>query len=113
MMLTVAAIGQARCAAAETSLAYTKLAEGQNPIVFTYYQPAAAPSVQPQPACCAPCAPQVVPAVPAPPLHVNYRPVLPLAPMPETYYAGQGILGQPKLYVPGQPIRNLLRYLGP
>ena len=47
------------------------------------------------------------------PPRVVYRPILPLAPVPETYYTGQGVLGQPKLYVPGQPIRNFLRYLGP
>jgi hypothetical protein len=44
---------------------------------------------------------------------VVYRPILPLAPVPSHYYLGRGILGQPKLYVPGQPIQNLLRYLSP
>jgi hypothetical protein len=33
--------------------------------------------------------------------------------MPETFYVGRGILGQPKIYVPNQPIRNTLRYLSP
>ena len=42
-----------------------------------------------------------------------YRPVVPLAPMPGEFQVGQGILGQPKLYVPGQPVRNFLRYLTP
>ena len=29
------------------------------------------------------------------------------------YFHGRGIIGQPKLYVSGQPIRNFLRYLSP
>ena len=33
--------------------------------------------------------------------------------LPKQDYIGRGILGQPKLYVPGQPISNVLRYLGP
>jgi hypothetical protein len=44
---------------------------------------------------------------------VVYKPILPLAPVPSQTYLGRGILGQPKLYVPGQPLRNLLRYLSP
>lgn len=92
------------------------------PTVLTYYQPGAVPSVQPQPTFCNQCGPQVVqqPIVqqqvvqlPVPPPQIVYRPILPLAPQPESYYTGQGVLGQPKLYVPGQPIRNFLRYLGP
>jgi hypothetical protein len=97
---------------------YAIAAPAPYPTVMTYYQPGAVPSVQPQPACCGHCAPQIVqqPVVQqpvAPPPYVAYRPILPLAPVPETYYTGQGVLGQPKLYVPGQPIRNFLRYLGP
>ena len=52
------------------------------------------------------------PQVAYPPYTV-YRPVLPVARMPASYYVGPGVLGQPKLYVPGQPVRNLLRYLSP
>lgn len=33
--------------------------------------------------------------------------------MPPGSYMGQGIVGQPKAYVDGQPMRNLLRYLSP
>lgn len=33
--------------------------------------------------------------------------------MPPGSYLGQGIVGQPKAYVDGQPIRNLLRYFFP
>ncbi len=40
-----------------------------------------------------------------------YRPIYPLAPMPQQYYIGRGSLGQPKVYVPGQPIRNFIRYI--
>ena len=31
--------------------------------------------------------------------------------VPAGYVVGQGLIGQPKLYKPGQPMRNLLRYL--
>ncbi len=33
--------------------------------------------------------------------------------LPEGYVVGRGLLGQPKLYKPGQPMRNFLRYLSP
>ena len=44
---------------------------------------------------------------------VTYRPLVPLVAMPRSYQVGRGILGQVKVYVPGQPIRNALRYLTP
>jgi len=44
---------------------------------------------------------------------VTYRPLVPVVPMPAQYYVGQGLLGQPKLYVPEQPVRNFFRYLSP
>ena len=40
-----------------------------------------------------------------------YQPIVQLQNMPPNAYAGQGIFGSPKLYVDGQPVRNLLRYL--
>ena len=40
-----------------------------------------------------------------------YQPLIALQNMPPSVYPGQGIFGSPKLYVDGQPIRNLLRYL--
>ena len=43
----------------------------------------------------------------------RYRPILPLGSIPENYQVGQGMLGQPKIYVPGQPLRNFVRYLTP
>ena len=42
-----------------------------------------------------------------------FRPLIPNYSMPSVLYLGQGFLGQPKVYVPGQPIRNALRYLSP
>lgn len=42
---------------------------------------------------------------------VTYKPLVPLVPVPQQYYFGRGIVGQPKIYVPGQPIRNFLRYM--
>ena len=50
-------------------------------------------------------------AAPAP--SVPWRPIGNLRSMPENYVVGQGIIGQPKVYVPGQPIRNFFRYIGP
>ncbi len=44
---------------------------------------------------------------------VTYRPLVPVIPMPAQYYLGRGLLGQPKLYVPNQPLRNFVRYLSP
>jgi len=44
---------------------------------------------------------------------MTYRPLVPLMPVPGQYYVGRGVVGQPKVYVPGQPIRNFLRYLSP
>jgi hypothetical protein len=42
-----------------------------------------------------------------------YRPLIPVVSMPSTYTVGRGIIGQPTVYVAGQPIRNFLRYLSP
>lgn len=42
---------------------------------------------------------------------MTYKPLVPMMAVPQQYYFGRGIIGQPKLYVPGQPIRNVLRYL--
>lgn len=42
-----------------------------------------------------------------------YQPVIRLANLPPGTFVGQGILGQPKAYVDGQPIRNLMRYVFP
>jgi hypothetical protein len=55
------------------------------------------------------------PAVCLPPTSVQaLRPVIvaPPAPtVPDGYVVGKGLIGQPKLYKPGQPIRNFLRYI--
>lgn len=45
--------------------------------------------------------------------HSTYKPLRPITPMPAQYRFGRGIVGQPKVYVPGQPIRNFLRFLSP
>jgi hypothetical protein len=50
------------------------------------------------------------PVVAAP---VGYRPIVALRPLPPAYAVGRGIVGQPKVYVPGQPLRNFVRYLSP
>lgn len=40
-----------------------------------------------------------------------YQPLVKLQNMQPSAYPGQGIIGSPKMYVDGQPVRNLLRYL--
>jgi hypothetical protein len=52
------------------------------------------------------------PPIPSDP-RVNYQPIFKLQNLPPGTYMGQGWLGQPKAYVDGQPIRNLLRYVFP
>jgi hypothetical protein len=44
------------------------------------------------------------------PSRSTYSPILALRNLPPGTYVGQGILGQPKAYVDGEPIRNFLRY---
>lgn len=58
-------------------------------------------------------APLLPPAWNAAPATVVYRPLIPIVPMPPNYQLGRGILGQPTVYIPGQPVRNFLRYLAP
>lgn len=51
-----------------------------------------------------------IPAVPVD--ESRLQPVVALRPtVPEESYAGRGILGQPELYVRGQHVRNILRYI--
>lgn len=44
---------------------------------------------------------------------VPWRPLVPIRSMPDNYVVGQGIIGQPKVYVPSQPVRNFIRYITP
>ena len=46
---------------------------------------------------------------------ITYRPVVaaPAALLPAEYRLGAGVFGQPKVYLPGQPVRNFLRSLSP
>jgi hypothetical protein len=74
--------------------------------------PATSVQVLSAPVAPAPLAPIQVAPIQVPPV-VTYRPLVPVTPMPAQYYVGQGLLGQPKLYVPAQPVRNFLRYLSP
>lgn len=98
----------------------TQMVHGeQGKIVWT----AAPPTEYGRPAVVyAPSVPGTLVLPPPPPLTavpvqvgpvVTYRPLVPVVPMPAQYYLGQGLLGQPKLYVPDQPLRNFLRYLSP
>jgi len=60
-----------------------------------------------------PPTPQVVPQYGIGTSQFSYRPLLPIAQQPAVVQVGRGILGQPTVYVPGQPVRNLLRYISP
>jgi hypothetical protein len=44
---------------------------------------------------------------------IVYRPVTAVVPVQTSYYVGSGLIGQPKVYVTGQPVRNTLRFLSP
>ncbi len=46
-----------------------------------------------------------------PAARTTYTPLVRLQNFPPNAWPGQGIIGSPKLYVDGQPIRNLFRYL--
>ena len=78
----------------------------------TVYKPApvvySAPAPVPAPAVTVVARP-VVPAAPV----VSYRPVVPVAVPARPVVVGRGLLGQPEAYVPGQPIRNALRFISP
>lgn len=68
------------------------------------------------------CGPTGVPTYPisaapapyaAPQTAPGARPFVPIARMPNQVYISRGLIGQPVVYVPGQPIRNGLRYILP
>lgn len=55
--------------------------------------------------------PQILPPVAGTTTSTGFRPLFRFRNMPPGSYLGQGVLGQPKAYVDGQPVRNLLRYV--
>ena len=83
------------------------------------YGPAGLAGLQPPAATLPPAlpnagaypAPQAVPPNFAPPQRPVYQPLVQLQNMQPNTYPGKGIVGSPKLYVDGQPVRNLMRYL--
>lgn len=107
VVTTVAALALASAAQAQNTQGWTA-ARGQT--FLAPGQPAptyAQPSTACPPVACEPC------PCPTPPPRYAYRPVYPLFAMPPSYAVGRGLLGQPKLYVPGQPVRNFFRYISP
>lgn len=74
-----------------------------------YLPPTGAPLATVSPAAGPPVI--EVPACPQP--TCAYRPLVTVTAMPPAYEVGRGILGQPKLYVPRQPVRNFVRWLTP
>lgn len=86
----------------------------QPSVVVSESTPAPTPAGQAWPPAVFPPASAPVyahPPQPVPPPVTAYRPLVPVAPPPAQYYLGRGLFGQPKLYVPEQPVRNFLRYL--
>jgi hypothetical protein len=45
--------------------------------------------------------------------YVAYSPIVPIVPAYPNVVVGRGIIGQPKAYVPGQPLRNAIRFITP
>lgn len=43
----------------------------------------------------------------------GWAPLIPISAPPTNYVVGQGLWGQPKVYIPNQPIRNGIRYILP
>ena len=83
----------------------------------TYHSPVAAPLTPSYPPGSAATASGYAGPSPYQPALQSPAPLL-LMPYPAagasgTYYAGRGLIGQPKLYVTGQPLRNALRFLTP
>ena len=90
------------------------------PVNPTYVSPAAQSSTvyyrQPVTYYYAPaanCCPTTAYPYVAPRPVVMFRPIVSLGPMPSTYAICRGIYGQTTVYVPGQPIRNAVRYISP
>jgi hypothetical protein len=60
-----------------------------------------------------PAAPSVFNPYGPPQSNTPWRPLVPIRNMPANYEVGQGLIGQPKVFVPDQPIRNFIRYITP
>ena len=54
---------------------------------------------------------QGIPTNPTVPVTQNYRPLVPVQGVPGGSYVSQGLWGNPRAYVQGQPIRNFWRYV--
>lgn len=78
-----------------------------------YLPPAGAPVASVSPSTIAPGVPPVIEVPGCPQPTCAYRPLVTVTAMPPAYEVGRGILGQPKLYVPRQPVRNFVRWLTP
>jgi hypothetical protein len=130
LIMSLAAKGQAQVYIQPASYSDTYTVT-QQPVYTTTpqtYQPYAAPAAVVQPVApnyaggvyaqpvtygnpCMPC-PCVSPVSYQP--AAAYQPVAaPAAAGCKPYYVGRGLLGQPKLYMPGQPVRNALRFITP
>lgn len=94
---------------------YTAAYRGGSPqiVPVQYYQPSQHAGGVGNGCGCSP-QPQTMFLPPGgPPPSVVYRPAPPVELPPNPYHVGHGIIGQPKLYVTGQHVRNILRYLTP
>jgi len=79
------------------------------PVVHAYYAPAPVVAYSP----VVTYAPVVQPAVAYSPVVTAYSPVVVRRPAVTPYVIGRGALGQAQVYIPGQPVRNALRFVTP
>ncbi len=100
-----------------TAAYYAPASARSTPIVQTYAASPISPGAGYAPANCSGTATTVRYApvtYPSPPTRTfTYRPLIPIQSLPNSSYIGQGIYGQPKAYVDGQPVRNFFRYILP
>ena len=83
--------------------------------VVTYNNPQGVPPANCQPVGVIPAnAPPTLAANQLPqtvPVTQNYRPLVPVRGLPGGSYVSQGLWGNPRAYVNGQPVRNFWRYI--
>ncbi len=90
---------------------------GYQPTAYSCMPPNAGPTFPPGGAVPSSAAPPTLPPNFTPgmytPDNAGYTPLFSLGQENYNVLLGRGIIGQPTVYVPGQPVRNFLRYLSP
>ena len=88
--------------------AYQQCAPGAAGVIPTYPPPGAVPGTYVPPTLT----PNLTPTTYSP-NNSGYSPLFSLGQENYNVTIGRGIIGQPTVYVPGQPVRNFMRYLSP